>query len=55
MQVKELRERLEQFGDYEDVWVYEPTDEGEPYQGIDCIERGPFGDITIYRKMEGMK
>lgn len=50
MNVKELRDLLAQFDDNEPVWVYEPTDENEPYQPIDTIERGPFGEVTIYRK-----
>lgn len=50
MTAKEIKEVLEQFENDEPVWVYEPSDENEPYQEIESIERGPFGDITIYRK-----
>lgn len=47
--IKEMKKILEQFGDDEPIWVYEPNDENEPYQEIGSVERGPFGDITIYR------
>lgn len=50
MTVAELREKLAQFPDDEPVWVHEPTDENEPYQPIADVERGPFGEITIYRE-----
>lgn len=50
MTVGELKELLKQFKDDEPVWVYEPNDEGEPYQAIATVERGPAGDITIYRE-----
>ena len=49
MTVKEIKTILDNFNDDETVWVYEFNDENEPYQEIGSIERGPFGDITIYR------
>ena len=50
MTVKELKEKLEKFDDDMPVWVYESTDENEPYQEIDTIEQTEFGEVTIYRK-----
>lgn len=50
MTVAELREKLAKFPDDEPVWVYELNDMNEPYQAIADVERGPAGDITIYRK-----
>ena len=50
MTVNDLIEKLKQFPGDEPVWVYEPKDENEPYQEIHDVERGPAGDITIYRK-----
>lgn len=49
MTVKEIKDILDKFNEDDPVWVYEPNDENEPYQEIHSIERGPFGDITIYR------
>ena len=49
MTVGELKKILEQYPDDEPVWVYDPNDDGEPYQAIAEVERGPFGEITIYR------
>lgn len=50
MTVKELRDMLSQFPENEPVWVYEPSDANEPYQPIKALERGPAGDLTIYRE-----
>ena len=50
MTASELIEILKTFPADEPVWVYEPNDENEPYQAIGTVERGPAGDITIYRK-----
>lgn len=49
MTVGELMDLLKDLPKDEPVWVYEPNDEGEPYQAIVTVERGPAGDITIYR------
>lgn len=49
MTVAELRANLSEFSDDEPVWVYESHDANEPYQAIQSIERGPAGDVTIYR------
>lgn len=49
MTVGDIKKMLSQFSDDEPVWVYEQNDLGEPYQPIENIERGPFGDIAIYR------
>ncbi len=49
MTVGELKRALANFDDDEPVWVYELNDENEPYQPIESIERGPAGDVTIYR------
>lgn len=50
MTVKELIEQLRQYPDDEHIWIYDPDDENEPYKEIVEVDRGPAGDIAIYRE-----
>lgn len=50
MTVKDLRIILSKFADDDSVWVYEPADDNEPYQGIASVEKTEFGEVAIYRE-----
>lgn len=48
MTIKELIFQLSTFPADDPVWIYDPSDENEPYKEPTTVEKGPAGDITIY-------